>query len=875
MPKARQLTVAGGGLAVDGLGRAVLENTIYDIGTARTINGLIYRDPYANNIIPKINLDPVSLKIQNLIPQPTNSEQIQNYIYDLPNPREQNVPSVKVDHNFSASRKLSFSWSYQSTHDTPNCDPWPDPITNKRDKTATNHTYRLNWDQTITPTLLLHLSGGFQRFHNPDSSTRAVLDYDAVKELGLRGSVTDPAGFPNLSGMGSGTFGGMTATLGPGNANDYYNNKLTTNADATYIRGNHTYKIGASFGNEMWSDRASRQSQGQYSFSNSQTGMQALQPLGSLSGGSVGFNYASFLLGMVNSANVKAVQYPQLRKNTWGLYVQDNWKASRKLTLDIGIRWDLSGQGHELWYRNSMFGPTIPNPTAGNRLGALVYEGYGAGRCNCQFTDVYPYAVSPRIGAAYQINPKTVFRAAWGLSFGPGANWWYLTNGTVNGVGFDTYNTPPSANNQPVLYLKNGLEGMYKRAALYTPTLNPGLGITAGNVASSIGSYYDRNGGRPQRINQWNIALQREIMRNLTLEAAYVGNRGAWLEANNLGSLNVMSTEYLKSRGLDINSQADRTLLTSNLSSSAVIARGFTVPYAGYPTNRTLMQSLKPYPHITGSINPTWAPLGKSWYDSLQMKLSKRFSHGFDMTASFTWSKDLGYGNGGSNAGASGGGINDMFNLANQKTLAGGYRPLLLTIGYNYQTPRLTTNRMIRSALGDWVFGGILTYRSGSMIGVPSSRTSNIANYTGMSNTRMNRVNDQWMFKLDPSCHCIDPNRDTELLNRAMWQDVGQGQWGFSAPTYSDYRWVRQGNEQMSLGRQFFFNEARRLKLTVRMEVFNAFNRVTLPTPTSGDPTATTTYNSAGAVASGFGFINVINGLGGARSGQGVVRFEF
>ena len=129
-----------------------------------------------------------------------------------------------------------------------------------------------------------------------------------------------------------------------------------------------------------------------------------------------------------------------------------------------------------------------------------------------------------------------------------------------------------------------------------------------------------------------------------------------------------------------------------------------------------------------------------------------------------------------------------------------------------------TTNRMIRSVLGDWVFGGILTYRSGSMIGVPSSRTSNIGNYTGQNNTRMNRVNDQWMFKLDPSCHCIDPNRDTELLNRAMWQDVGQGQWGFSAPTYSDYRWVRQANEQMSLGRQFFFNEARRLKLTVRRE---------------------------------------------------------
>ena len=87
--------------------------------------------------------------------------------------------------------------------------------------------------------------------------------------------------------------------------------------------------------------------------------------------GSIGFPYASFLLGNADSASVNAVQDPQLRKKAWGLYIQDTWKITRKLTLDYGLRWDLEGQGHEIHYRTSMFGPTIPNPTVGNIPGAI------------------------------------------------------------------------------------------------------------------------------------------------------------------------------------------------------------------------------------------------------------------------------------------------------------------------------------------------------------------------------------------------------------------------------------------------------------------------------------------------------------------------
>jgi len=140
-------------------------------------------------------------------------------------------------------------------------------------------------------------------------------------------------------------------------------------------------------------------------------------------------------------------------------------------------------------------------------------------------------------------------------------------------------------------------------------------------------------------------------------------------------------------------------------------------------------------------------------------------------------------------------------------------------------------------------------------------------------NTRFN-VTGQPFFKLDPGCHCIDPNRDTQILNPAAFQDVAQGQWGFSAPSYADYRWVRSANEQLSLGRTFRLTESR-WKFEVRMELFNAFNRITLPTPTSSNPNQTPTFDNTGRQTGGFGFINVINGLGGNRTGQLVGRITF
>jgi hypothetical protein len=145
--------------------------------------------------------------------------------------------------------------------------------------------------------------------------------------------------------------------------------------------------------------------------------------------GSIGAGFASFLLEQVTSINVNAPKLTQMRKKTWSLYLHDNWKITRNPTLDYGLRWDLEPIGHELYYWESEIGLHTPNPAAGGLPGGYIYEGNGPGRCNCLFTHTYPFAIGPRLALAYQINPKTVLRAGWGVSYSAGPNWAHINAG--------------------------------------------------------------------------------------------------------------------------------------------------------------------------------------------------------------------------------------------------------------------------------------------------------------------------------------------------------------------------------------------------------------------------------------------------------------
>ena len=850
------------GTGVDPLGRPFMENTIYNPLSARLVNGQLVRDPFDGNIIPANQLDPVSVKIQDLLPRPDFAGNINNWTQNLQGYKVSATPSMKVDHNFSQASKISFYLQKAWNHTINNgLDGLPSPITAVRDQRTYSYTTRLNYDHSITPRLLLHTGAGFLRFLNPDSAPADVLEFDALGKLGFRGSSTG-GGFPRITGISNALGGGMF-NIGPANANYYWVGKLTVPLSVTYVRDNHTYKVGAEYRLESYTDRNTRGASGVLAFSSNQTAMPYLQTT-NVSGGNLGFPYASFLLGEANTATVNAPQDPQWRNSRWGLFVQDTWKVTRKLTLDLGIRWDLQDQGHEIHWRNSMFGPNVKNPSAGGLLGGMQYEGYGPGRCDCKFIPRYPYAIGPRVGFAYQIDPKTVIRGGWGVVYANLPTYQYFTNSAILGVGFDQLAFDAPGFGDPAISMRKGL--IYNQADLYRVSLDPGLRPSPGQV-NSPNYYLDPNAGRPGRIHQISINLQREVMRNLVVEAAYVANRGAWITgATGLGSLNYFTDERLRSVGLDRRIAADRTLLNSTIGSAAAAARGFRAPYAGFPSASTVAQSLRPYPQFSGALTPMWAPLGNTWYDSLQVKATKRYSHGLDFTAAFTWSKEL----------ATGTGINDVFNRPNQKSIVSTSQPLIFVLGFNYETPRFGSNKIVKNMLGGWTLSGILRYTSGMPIQTPGAQ--NNLNLHMLQSTTMNRVPGEPLFVKDLNCHCIDPNKEL-VLNPKAWSDPAQGDWGTSAAYYDDFRYQRRPSEQLGIGRIFRIREG--ISVEVRGEWFNAFNRTILPNPSAGNPLQTPLFNAQGVPTAGYGWINVSsnatanNTSSGQRNGQLVARFRW
>jgi hypothetical protein len=874
---ARALT--GRTLATDPIGRPIMEGTIYNPATQKLApNGQIIRDPFANNVIPAASMDPVFVKVQALIPLPNAlpNALINNGIYPYISDRVTGIPSLKIDHNLSSRDKLSYYFSEiytgsQYSNTTGGADGLPEPISGALGTFITSHMHRVNFEHTLTPALLLHIGVGYQdEYFNDDV---VVTNYDSFKELGLRGQ-TVPRMFPSFTGA-SNAQGGVK-TLGTGTNRHIYYQKPTSNISLTWIKNNHSYKAGGEVRVEGYPTTLFSAANGVYTFTAAESGLPSTQGQ-NLSGGSVGFPYASFMLGLVNSARVSYPPTLRLGKEQVGAFVQDTWKLSRKFTLDYGLRYDFGTYPREQYGRVPDFSMSTPNPSAGGRLGAVVFEGDGPGRCNCSLAHNYPWAFSPRLGAAYQFNSKTVIRAGWGLVY----------NSTVSNNGASSSMPVPVNVNSPsfgeaVMTLKNGIP--------FAPTPWPNFDPGQFPVAGTLGSpkvFIDQNAGRPARQAQWSIGIQREIAKNLAVEAAYVGNRGVWWNSPSLMDVNALSPGILSAYGLDLNNTADRTLLTSPLNSATAAQREFNkAPYTGFPLGSTVAQSLRPFPQF-GSIQSLWSPLGKTWYDSLQAKLTKRFSSGLSFTSVFTWQKSLtsAADTDPQNLALGPGGLNDVFNRAQNKYLSSFDQPLLFNTSANYTVPALKlrggmAGKTASWAARDWSFGLFVSYSSGLPILAPGSQ--NALNALLLRNTTTlsyaNRVPGQPLFTADLNCHCYDPNK-TFVLNKDAWTQPLAGQWGTSAAYYGDYRFQRRPVENLAIGRVFRVKE--RVTLNLRVEFANIMNRARVQDPASTNALATQT-SSNGQATAGFGYVNTTFGSSGAvnslqlpRNGTIVARFAF
>jgi hypothetical protein len=887
-------------------GTPIYQGEVFDPNTAITAaNGTVYRSQFPNNTIPVSRFDPIAAKIQSLFPAPTSGGIVNNFVPAIPTSRVTEVPSVKIDQVIGNNGRLSFFWQRTKTTAPISAtfgqiDGLPDPLATNLGTFQNAPLYRLNYDHTLSPTLLLHLGAGYRSnyFFVPSVDEEGnPSNYDAEAQLGLKGGLTHQF-FPPFQGLC--TNGTINSCMGQGGMMNFgaaaYATNITQvpsfNISLTHVKGNHTYKFGGEFRTEGYPGHSRAFTSGVYTFAPDQTGPyvtgsavnQANPP---------GFAYASFLLGLVKQVRIDNPVDPRLGKKQLGLFAQDSWKITRKLTVDYGVRYDYSTYLQEEHGRNPFFSPTTPNPALGGILGAIAFDRDGPGHCNCNLAKNYPFAFAPRLGTAFQLNPKTVIRAGFGIVYSSTES----NNNANTGLALSSNTFVTSSFGNPITTLSAGIPSSFYPPPW--PNLNPsqfnlsvlpsGATTPNGNPSGTVPVFMDPNAGRPARQYQWSIGVQREIFKDLVVDVSYIGNRGIWWYAPGLTNINSINPATLKARGIDITNLADQQLLTSQLSSATAVARGFNAPpYPGFPGTQTVAQSLRPFPQF-GTILSYWSPLGDTWYNGLQVKATKRLSHGLSFVSTFTKQKTLTIGSERDpNPGTAGNAlVNDIFNRRNNKYLSEFDQPLVFNISLTYTTPKVNFNKVASWVLRDWSYGVFLQYSSGLPIQTPYANGTSTLNQllfnaipgtVGSTGTFANRVPGAPLYTVDLNCHCYDPAA-TFALNKAAWVDPPTGVFGTSAAYYNDYRTQRRPIENMNFGRTWRIKE--RASFNLRMEFSNIFNRAFWNNPSATNAAAAQVRAPNGNASSGFGRIDTTTFSASTgpnilpRSGVLVARFTF
>ena len=325
----------------------------------------------------------------------------------------------------------------------------PAEITTQIPNLFVSQTVRVNFDYTVTPTMLLHVGAGMMRNYMDQFPTTSS-DVKSAFQLQNTQATTMP-----YFQLMSNAFGGFSQNMGAGVKARRLNYKPTANPNLTWVKGNHTYKFGGELIVESHQGYIETFANNWYSFASSQTADPSLAYVtsgGKNIGSSTGSPYASFLTGRIQMGYTNAPSRGHLGSHSLAFYMQDSWKITPKLTLDYGLRYDFQTYLKEEYGRWANFSPTTPNPgiistaTGQPLLGATIFEGSGPGHCNCDYANNYPYAFGPRLGLAYQIAPKTVLRAGIGISYGRTPELGYLDNtlsSFVNYVSSASGSLPP------------------------------------------------------------------------------------------------------------------------------------------------------------------------------------------------------------------------------------------------------------------------------------------------------------------------------------------------------------------------------------------------------------------------------------------------
>lgn len=757
---------------------------IYDPSTNRSTSSGIVRDQFPNNRIPASRFSAVSRNILPLLPNPDNTAIFNNFLSTGRGQTDSNQYNIKLDHAFSDKNRIS-GYYYNDLNEIRDAELVPGPTTPNRQTASRNNWIRLSHDYVISPTILNHVTLGYTR--TAVNIQSYSLNQDWPNKLGLTGVNAGPDNtFPCIEFISSGF-----SRLGDQNCNSKVlqtNNAFQLGESFSWVRGSHNLKFGFDYrwmetnGIDPW------RTMGWFQFNALETALPGVANTGNA--------IASFLLGGVNRGQLQVFSYfPRNRYQYFAGYAQDDWKVSRKLTLNYGLRYDVFIPRYEHRDNLSTFDLQLTNPAAGFRPGAMVFLGEGPGRSGQQrLADIDFKAFGPRLGLAYALTPKTVLRAGYGIYYAQGNANAGLRDSLQSSVGYvaqPVFQTL-DAGVTPGFYWDGGFPQNFPRP----PFINP----AAGN-GSDVRMILRGDGAAPYMQN-WSFTVEREIAQRINFEVTYLGTKGTRL-GNGLVHWNELAPSALNMG----------TLLTRPFNSPEAIAAGVVSPYPGF--TGSVAQALRPYPHMQAVWNRS-NPAGSSTYHALQTQLQMRSWHGLDVQMAYTWAKTISDSDvlaGGGPAGQT------TYNRRLEKAIATTDVPHIFALSYSYQIPGFTKGAL-RHALGGWTFTGIHQYSVGTPITLTANNTLPLFN----SALRPNAISSDRRASVED----FDPNRDF-WINRSAFAAPGAFTFGSSARAFTDLRNPNFLNENFGLIKRIRIMD--RLMVQFRAELFNAFNRTVFAAP--------------------------------------------
>ncbi|HQR34158.1 MAG TPA: TonB-dependent receptor [Blastocatellia bacterium] len=796
------------------------------------------RVAFADNIIPASLINPVGRAAVGYYPLPNaagvrNSNGLgfsNNYVANTLATTDNYQITARIDYNFSPTQQL-FGRVIKDHNIVYNSGPFPtsiaSPIQNPKQSSVPG-TWALNYVNTISPRLVLHLNAGFTRFNN--DATHFSRGFD-VTSLGLpayvAGASDDTGVFPTFNPNG------YTQLGPPRNFGFYHNNQdvASLNQDASLLRGKHSIKFGA---NErvyrMYNYRPDDPA-GNFSLSRGFT-----QRVPTETTPQTGDAIAALLLGNPASGRLAIAPQPAIQSKYYALFAQDDWKLNSRLTLNLGLRWEFETGNTERFNRLLNFDPQSKFPVNPISVAFPDVTGLGArtialngvvtpvGRGGVKDRENYDRDLNnfgPRIGLAYKLNDKTVIRAGGAIFYAPlGGGGFNIVTAAMDGLA----ETPfiASLNNGVSPTPGTNLSNPFP-AGIVQPTnayLGPLTAFGQQSVPVRLRSIHQ------PKLGQWNLNVQRELPGGISVEAAYAGATGIGL-LSGATDINQLSPEAITIASRVVNGAPLGNLTVANpFLNLPADQRPAATSILGRSTV-TVAQLLRPYPQF-GNVVSYSQNEAHSSYHSFQVTASRRVNNGLTFSAAYSFSKS----------------IDDLTSMSlNNQTIQIQYYQDYHNrradkslsnfdvrhrfIGdVTWQLPFGHDRRFAREGLAAKVIGGFsINAIAQAQSGFPISIGATNASLQGLAfnSLRPNVVGDV----TSPASTRADQLR--QYFNTLAFTQPAPYTFGNASRTLPDLRGPNYFTTNLSLQRDFKFTE--NVKLQFRAEAFNAFNRANFQTP--------------------------------------------